>query len=282
MASATTSGTTSYIYNVLGQRIEKSGPGGTVLFTYDEAGHLLGEYTGAGALVQETVWLGDLPVVTIRPGSPLQMYYVHADYLGTPRTATRSSDNAIVWRWDSDPFGVAPANANPNGLGIFVYNLRYPGQYYDGETGLSYNYFRDYDAQVGRYAESDPIGLTGGINTYAYANNNPVKEFDSRGLAPSIPSPIGVPGTCDRDDWKICEQRCSPNRVLKCYTSLVKKLKGFRNGNAIWVYKKVSTNCNCEEPFCKKYPGTCGLGLLALGIGLCLAPEAAPLLLAAP
>ena len=184
MASVTASGTTNYVYNALGQRIEKSGPGGVAIFAYDEAGRLLGEYTGAGALVQETVWLGDLPIATIRPnGAAVTVYFVHADHLGAPRTVTRSSDNAIVWRWDTDPFGVATPNQNPGGLGTFLYNLRFPGQYYDAETGLSQNYHRDYDSSIGRYAESDPVGLLGGLNSYAYGLVSPLMYFDPFGLS---------------------------------------------------------------------------------------------------
>ena len=63
-----------------------------------------------------------------------------------------------------------------------IYNLRFPGQYYMPETGLFYNYFRDYDPQTGRYIESDPIGLGGGINTYAYVGNSPLKAIDPFGL----------------------------------------------------------------------------------------------------
>jgi RHS repeat-associated protein len=75
------------------------------------------------------------------------------------------------------------ADSDPDGDGVqFVYNLRFPGQYYDGETGLHYNYFRDYNPGTGRYIESDPIGLKGGLNTYVYTLNNPLDQIDRFGL----------------------------------------------------------------------------------------------------
>jgi RHS repeat-associated protein len=58
-----------------------------------------------------------------------------------------------------------------------------PGQYYDQQTNLSYNYYRDYDPQTGRYIQSDPIGLGSGINTYGYVGGNPVWAYDKFGLA---------------------------------------------------------------------------------------------------
>jgi RHS repeat-associated protein len=179
MNSATVGSTvTGYIYNALGQLIEKTVAGVTTLLTYDEAGHLLGEYSSTGALVQETVWMGDVPVATLRPnGSAVTIYYVHTDHLNAPRVVTQSSDNSPRWLW-----GGNAANQNPLGLGTFVYNLRYPGQYFQAETGLSYNYFRDYDPATGRYIESDPIGLRGGINTYTYAGYNPISRTDPYGL----------------------------------------------------------------------------------------------------
>ncbi len=162
----------SYKVNALGQRVQKVAGGSTTRFVYDEQGRLIGEYDGNGKLIQETVWLEDLPVATLRPTgatgtpTPIDVYYVHADHLGTPRAVSRPSDNAIVWRWDNvDPFGNNPADENPSGLGIFKYSLRFPGQYYDVETGTHYNYFRDYDPSVGRYEQSDPIGLMAGVNT---------------------------------------------------------------------------------------------------------------------
>jgi RHS repeat-associated protein len=180
------SSTTTYVVNALGQRIKKSGgSAGTVLYMYDEAGHTLGEYTSTGALTEETIWLGDTPVATIVPsGSTVAVYYLITDHLNTPKKISQPSSNKLAWRWDSDPFGIFTPNQNPQSLGTFVYNLRYPGQMYDSEAGLNYNYFRDYDPQVGRYVESDPIGFKGGsLSTYAYAGSNPASSIDPSGLA---------------------------------------------------------------------------------------------------
>jgi RHS repeat-associated protein len=145
--------------------------------------------------------MGDVPVATLRPsGSTIATYYVHTDQVNTPRLVTRPSDNAIVWRWDTDPFGTVAPNQNPASLGTFIYNLRFPGQYYQVETGLNYNYERDYDPAVGRYIESDPIGLAGGsYSPYNYAYGDPVGNVDPLGLAPPLPPgvfppPPNVPG----------------------------------------------------------------------------------------
>ena len=89
-----------------------------------------------------------------------------------------------MWRWDqAEPFGSNPANEDPDANSVaFDLPLRLPGQRYDKETALHYNYFRDYDPSIGRYGESDPIGLWGGINTYAYAKSSPLAYVDLRGL----------------------------------------------------------------------------------------------------
>ncbi len=174
----------SYVYNAVGQLIKKTVGSVTTLIVYDEAGHLLGEYSGSGALIQETIWMGDIPVATLRPnGTSVSIYYVHTDQLNAPRKISRPADNDLMWRWDTDPFGTIAPNQYPQGQGTFVYNLRFPGQYYQAETGLNYNYLRDYDPQTGRYIESDPIGLRGGsYSTYSYAGNNPISNKDPLGL----------------------------------------------------------------------------------------------------
>jgi RHS repeat-associated protein len=171
------------VYNALDQLVKQSGgPSGTVHYVYDEAGHLLGEYNSTGALIEETIWLGDTPVATLRPGTPIGVFYVHADHLNTPRRITQPSGNQLRWTWEADPFGTAAPNENPASLGTFKYNLRFPGQIYDSHGGLMQNYFRDYDPVIGRYVESDPIGLKGGINTYGYVGANPVMRADPEGL----------------------------------------------------------------------------------------------------
>ncbi len=133
---------------------------------------------------------------TLPPPPPPEasgVYYIYADHLNTPRVITDGT-NKVVWRWDSDPFGADAANEDPDGDGAkFRYNLRFPGQYYDRETGLHYNYFRDYEPTTGRYVQSDPIGLQGGLNTYAYVNGNPLSHADPLGLKP-VPCGNGI---CD-------------------------------------------------------------------------------------
>ncbi|MDD5276964.1 MAG: RHS repeat-associated core domain-containing protein [Methylovulum sp.] len=105
-----------------------------------------------------------------------------SDHLNTPRQVINASKQ-LRWQWNnSDPFGANAPDTNPQGLGGFAYNLRFPGQYWDSETGLFYNYFRVYDPKAGRYAQSDPIGLRGGLNAYAYVNNNPLTRIDPLGL----------------------------------------------------------------------------------------------------
>jgi len=113
------------------------------------------------------------------------IYYIHPDHLGTPRAITTSdTTNTKVWEWsNSDPFGANLPNEDPANTGTaFKYNLRFPGQYFDSETNTNYNYYRDYDPSTGRYVQSDPIGLRGGINTFGYVGGSPLSSMDPLGL----------------------------------------------------------------------------------------------------
>jgi RHS repeat-associated protein len=189
--------TVTYTVNALEQRVQKSGPTaivptGQALYSYDEVGQLLGEYDASLIAKYETVYLGSTPVAVItqsRTGTTAATYvysaaihYAYADQIDTVRAITKASDNKLRWRWDgADPFGMAAANSNPSALGVLTYNPRFPGQVLDQETGLHYNWHRDYDPQVGRYVQSDPIGLAGGVNTFGYVGGNPASLTDPSG-----------------------------------------------------------------------------------------------------
>ena len=166
------------------------------MFFYDPSGQLIGDYQDNAATTtpaddwlirQETVWLGDIPVgvITKRNATgPIQVYYIHTGHLNTPRVIV-NRNNVVVWRWEgSHAFGAnLPIENLVDATQIFEYNLRFPGQYFDKETGLHYNYFRYYEPEMGRYISTDPIGLMGGMNTYEYANGNSMMFMDSHGLA---------------------------------------------------------------------------------------------------
>jgi RHS repeat-associated protein len=160
-------------YDALGRRVSKSDPSSyPILYTYDQNGHLLEEADGHGLLI-DYVDLDGTPVAEITGGN---IYYLHADRIGTPQLATDSGQN-VAWSTAYQPFGTTKIPT-----GSITQNLRFPGQYADGEASFSYNLGRDYVPALGRYIEADPIGLIGGTNLYLYAFANPVKLTDRMGL----------------------------------------------------------------------------------------------------
>lgn len=172
-----------YTYNGRGERMIKKTTSGTSLFVYDEGGKLLGEYTTTGSAIQTYLWLDDT-LVGIRQGTTT--YYVETDHLGTPRQVIDPGTNTAVWTWDllGNAFGTYAPTASS-----FTLNLRFPGQYFDMETGLNYNYFRNYESFVGRYVEGDPANMLGGISLYAYVENAPLIFADKLGLGKWTPRP---------------------------------------------------------------------------------------------
>lgn len=185
----------TYLYNYQHQRTHKnlwngSTALGTTVYHYDLQGRLLMETSSTGAVLATYIYDDDgKPIAIIQAAnSPYnsttqeQVVYMHTDHLGTPRMAT-DSNRRIVWKWESDAFGTTMPQQDPDGDGKqTIVNLRFPGQYYDAESGLHQNWHRTYDPSLGRYISSDPIGLRGGLNTYGYALNDPVNSVDPFGL----------------------------------------------------------------------------------------------------
>lgn len=105
------------------------------------------------------------------------LYLYHADHLGMPIAMTDTS-GTLVWRAEQNPFGGIYALT----VGTVPNNLRFPGQYYDSETGLAQNYFRDYRASIGRYWEADSLGTDSDLNLFEYSYSNPMFFSDPLGL----------------------------------------------------------------------------------------------------
>ena len=107
-------------------------------------------------------------------------------------------DTADAQRWTrlAEPFGTTAANQDPQGLGPFTFNLRFPGQYFDAETGLHHNGQRDYDPTLGRFVQPDPAGLEGGVDGYGDAMSRPTSFTDPTGELVPIAAACAVNPVC--------------------------------------------------------------------------------------
>ncbi|WP_158247147.1 RHS repeat-associated core domain-containing protein [Geothermobacter hydrogeniphilus] len=168
----------SYFYDPFGRRVKKVVANVTTLYVYADEG-LVGEYDSAGMLQKAYGWkpggLWGTDPLYMRQGGAV--YYYHNDHLGTPQRLSDASGN-VVWSAGYQAFGLAvidPASTVEN-------NLRFPGQYFDAETGLHYNWWRYFDPKLGKYYTYDPMGIFAGYNCYTYGYSNPINNFDNFGL----------------------------------------------------------------------------------------------------
>ncbi len=183
---------THYWVNALGKRVYKTqGSPMAAFYVHGPGGELIAErggITSGGTFHwRHYVWLGGELLGFVDPNGT---NYVHNDHLGRPEHVTDQS-RTQVWRASNFAFDSWVAHSTLGGVGSL--NVRYPGQYFDAESGLYHNGFRDYDPYTGRYIQSDPIGLAGGVNTYAYVGGNPVNSVDPLGLCED-PCPNVSPG----------------------------------------------------------------------------------------
>lgn len=168
-------------------------------YMYDERGTLVAEIgsggtnsSGQASYIYLPTANGPMPIAAVINGNT---YAVHSDHLNTPRRLSNEASQP-VWQWRYSAFGeeeptmaakrfTGPETVPSTGATSttpIAFNLRYPGQYSDAESGLFYNYFRSYDARVGRYSQPDPIGLQGGWSRFGYVDANPLRFIDPFGL----------------------------------------------------------------------------------------------------
>ncbi|RUS67838.1 Putative deoxyribonuclease RhsC [Saezia sanguinis] len=188
----------SYQYDPFGRRISKTVNGQTTYYLYTDEG-LIAEIDDQGNMLVAYGWqpgsmYGTAPLWQVNLSSnnlqTAEFHYLHTDHLGTVQMAT-NGNGEITWKAQSEAFGRTLLNEQNQ----ITMNLRFPGQYFDQETGIHYNYFRDYSPQIGRYIQRDPIGLNAGVNVYSYVLNTPLKFYDPEGkLNPAAVVGWGISG----------------------------------------------------------------------------------------
>ena len=233
-----------YHYDPFGRRLCKDVAGTPTYFMYADEG-LIGEYTATGDEIKtygykpNSTW-GTDPLFMAQGG---EMYFYHNDHLGTPQKMT-SVSGAVVWSANYSSFGkteVDPASSIEN-------NLRFPGQYYDGETKQHYNWNRFYEPGTGRYIAADPIGFGGGMNLYAYVRGNPINAIDSKGLCPPNWELDDEGIECWPKDYSpICPYGMTPDVMGVCAYTWTKDPENTIEDEGIFCSKVVRTVAICAD-----------------------------------
>ncbi|WP_208353054.1 RHS repeat domain-containing protein [Pseudaestuariivita rosea] len=272
-----------YTYNALGQQVIRhlTQENRVIHAVHDVDGNRIAEYewdsvTQTSTLLREYIWMDGMAVAVVEGG---QVYFVRTDHIGRPVFATDTSGTK-VWEASYLPFGgIEVTTGTP-------INLRFPGQWYQSESGLHQNWMRDYDPTTGRYIQADPLGLVDGASVYGYALQNPGRYVDPRGercferrgrdgnvyiecIGPQTYNPSGKTGFLDpaqnvhpNSEFAVCKRECEaqsdPENRLRSACIAV----GSALGAAGWVgsilgYPIEST---CIDAICtRKCAKQCGL-----------------------
>jgi RHS repeat-associated protein len=180
-----------YKYDAMGRqaiRTLTSPTAVTIHSVFDSDGRRIAEYNEtSGALIREYVWNGWEPVAVIEGGV---ISFVRADHIGRPVFATNAAGTK-VWTATYQPFGGVHTSTGA------VPSARFPGQWFQSESGLHQNWMRDYDPTTGRYLQADPLGLVDGASVYGYVKQSPGRWVDPMGkekrpfILPPDPSSLG-------------------------------------------------------------------------------------------
>ncbi|WP_426213700.1 RHS repeat-associated core domain-containing protein [Mesorhizobium abyssinicae] len=225
----------TYAYDYLSRLAVRQLPASSTVLHYvhDLDGNVIAEYDGAGALLREYVWLEDRPVAAIAAGTTPVTYWVHTDHLERPAMMTDETD-AVVWRAKYLPYGEVYSITGPASL-----DYRLPGQWFQLESGLNYNWHRHYDPTTGRYLQPDPLGMPDGPSRWAYVQNSPLMGVDREGLKTDglsrtlLPSPkpsllMSVPKLDEPDGPLFCETKVEKEE--RCFQQC-QHLMGVGHGN---------------------------------------------------
>jgi len=216
----------SYRYDPFGRRIAKSVTKGnvttTTYFIYSNTG-LMAEANGQGQLTRaygfnpvaaqqnlwstSPVWQADVANGSLTD-TGTSYDYLYTDHLSTPILAV-DKQGSVSWKAVAEAFGstgVLPGNS-------ITMNLRFPGQYFDEESGDHYNFLRTYNPRLGSYITQDPIGIAGGLNLFAYVAANPLVRIDPFGLQPFDNGESFIHSVAAPIDWIDAEP---PQNLLVC------------------------------------------------------------------